>query len=70
MDESRKVGPKAVGYSFHCKAIKPPPGTKSRFGSHHRLVEAAPPRSRGILIVGMLVALLGVGIVIGRFLLP
>ncbi len=70
MDESRKAGPKTAGYSFHCKAIKPPPGTKSRFGTHHRLEEAVPPGPSRILIVGMVVALLATGMAIGHFLLP
>ena len=70
MNEPRKVRQQSRGYSFRCKMIPAPPGTKSR-GRLPREgdAEVAPWRSR-LLLGGGLVAVLAVGMAVGRFLLP
>ncbi len=72
MDETRKARPQSPGYSFRGKAIKPPPGTKSRArlprGDETELPSER--RRRRLLLTGLVVAVLAVGMAVGRFLLP
>jgi len=70
MDEPRKTRPQSRGYSFRCKAIIPPPGTKNRFKGQRVGEEEPAPVRRRLLLAGLLVAVLAVGMAVGRFLLP
>jgi hypothetical protein len=70
MDEPQKSKHPVRVYSFRCKAIKPPPGTKSRA----RLPREGDPEPslvrRYLPHAALLIAVLAAGMAIGRFLLP
>lgn len=69
MDEARRAKHQRNVYTIHCKAITPPPGTKSRQRLPRGLEEETPPR-RLPLLISLVVLALAVGVAIGRFLLP
>lgn len=69
MDEARRAKHQRNVYTFHCKAIKPPPGTKAKQRLPRGLEEETPPR-RLPLLISLVVLALAVGVAIGRFLLP
>jgi hypothetical protein len=70
MDEPRKTAHQARVFDIRCKAIKPPPGTKSRQRLPRGIDEETAPAPRRLLMAGLLIAALIVGAAIGRFLLP
>ena len=70
MAESHKPRPQSRGYSFRCKAIKPPPGTKSLARLPRDGEDEVVPGRRRLLLAGLMIAVLAVGVAIGRFLLP
>ena len=70
MGESPKVQRRERVYDIRCKAIIPPPGTKSRARLPRDGEEETTPVRHRLFQVGLMIAVLAVGVAIGRFLLP
>lgn len=71
MDETRREKRRGSVIDIRCKAICPPPGTKSLQRLPRGLDDEAPSGRGGRnLTAGLVVAALAVGAVVGRFLLP
>ena len=70
MDGTPKSKRRVRVYDIRCKMIPSPPGTKCRAHLPREGEEEVSPGRRRLLLAGLLVAVLAVGVVVGRFLLP